>query len=63
MFPQGRKLANCILCSSNLKFPIYKGHYLTGKNISLFSNLLCIENSLNNITCSMKNICNSKFKR
>lgn len=57
-----KNLAKYILCSSNLKFPMYNGHYMTGKDISLFSNLVCIENSLNNLTCSIKSLYNNKFR-
>lgn len=52
-----KKIANSILCSSNLKFPMYKGHYMTGKDISLFANLACIENTLNTFTCNVKKAC------
>ncbi|MEG2646042.1 MAG: hypothetical protein RSA08_03315 [Clostridia bacterium] len=56
-----RNILNHFLCCSNIKFPMYKGHYMTGKNISIFSNLACIENNLNNLTCSCKNTYNNLF--
>jgi hypothetical protein len=43
------------------KFNLGKCHYVTGKNISVFSNLLCIENSLTNLTCNCKNMLRNKF--
>lgn len=50
--PQSIKkyLLNC----SNLKLPISNSHYITGKNIYAFSNLICIENTLSNFTNNCK---------
>ena len=49
-------LLNSLLCNSNSKFPMWKGHYVTGQDIVVFSNLACIENSLTNLTCKCKNL-------
>ncbi len=61
-----QKLLNCLLCSSNIKLPINKNHYVTGQDISLFSKLVCIEQELSNITCNIQGYCkcikNSYFK-
>ncbi len=59
-------ILNNILCNLPCKFPLYNGHYLTGKDLSIFSKFLTIENQLTNITCSCNNLCNNlknKFKR
>ncbi len=50
----GSILNKLLLCMPNVKLPIGKGHYVTPCNISLFSNLACVENSL---SCLTKNIC------
>lgn len=46
--PQTMKkyLLNC----NNLKLPTSNGHYITGKDIYTFSNLVCIENTLSRFT-------------
>lgn len=44
------------------KFNLGKCHYLTNKNIAVFSNLLSIENALTNITCCCKNSIYNKFR-
>ena len=53
-----QKLAKYLLCNSNIKLPISSSHYVTGKDLSLFSNLICVENQLSNMTCNIKNCCN-----
>lgn len=55
--PQTMKkyLLNC----SNIKLPITNSHYITGKNIYMFSNLVCIENTLSNLTNNCKCIFNT----
>lgn len=53
------KLINSLFCCNDLKLPINKSHYITGKEIYFFSNLTCIENTLTNLTCNIKNICNN----
>ncbi len=57
-----RKFLNNFLCASNVKLPLSNSHYITGKDIYLFSNLACVENTLsnftNNINCYLKS-----FKR
>lgn len=37
------------------KLPIGNCHYVKGCNLAIFSNLLCIEKSLTNLTCNCKN--------
>lgn len=55
------RIVNSLLCSNNIKFPMDKCHYITGKGIWTFSNLACIENTLANFTCGLKNnICQCK---
>lgn len=54
-----KKLANYLLYNSNIKFPINQSHYVTGKELSLFSKLMCIENELTNLTCNLKGFCTS----
>lgn len=51
------KLINSLLCQNDLKLPISKTHYITGKEIYFFTNFVCIENTLTNLTCNIKNIC------
>lgn len=51
------KLANYLLCKSNIKLPINNSHYVTGKDLSFFSKLMCVENELSNLTCNLKNFC------
>lgn len=53
---------NSLIYSMPNKFNIGKCHYVTGKNISIFSNLLCIENTLTNLTCNCKNKVYNKFR-
>ncbi|MDD2376189.1 MAG: hypothetical protein PHD15_02985 [Clostridia bacterium] len=53
---------NSLLYSMPNKFKLGNCHYVTGKNISIFSNLLCIENTLTNLTCNCKNTLNNKFR-
>ncbi|MBR1883362.1 MAG: hypothetical protein IJ809_00165 [Clostridia bacterium] len=50
-----------LLLFSGCKFPIGNCHYITGANIGLFSNFLCIENSLKNLTCNTPNILLNPF--
>lgn len=66
MYFNPNKIVNALLCCNNFKFPMYKNHYVTGKNIWLFSNLACIENTLSDLTCNLKcnlNNCKQCFKR
>ena len=58
MYINKNYLMKSLLCSP-VKFPMYNSHYLCGKDIYTFSNLMCVENSLTNITCNLKNICGS----
>jgi len=46
-------LLNC----SCLKLPLSNDHYITGKDIYTFSNLVCVENTLSNFTNNIKCIC------
>lgn len=61
LYPQ--KLLNYLLCCSNYKFPISNTHYVTGKDISCFSKIACIENTLtcftNNCKCTCQNLKNN----
>ena len=50
---------NPLLCCNNICLPMYKGHYTTTKNIVIFANLACVENSLTGITCNLKNLCSN----
>lgn len=50
-------LLNNLLCNANIKMPISSTHYLTSKNLVIFKNLACIENSLTNATLNIKNAC------
>ena len=54
-----QKLADYLLCNSNLNLPINKSHYITGNEISLFSKLVCIEKELTCLTCNLKGFCTS----
>ena len=38
------------LCATNVKLPLNNSHYITGKDIYLFSNLACVENTLSSFT-------------
>lgn len=49
-----QRIANYLLCNSNIKLPINQSHYATGKELSIFSKLMCIENELANLTCNLK---------
>lgn len=53
------KIVNSLLCCNNFKFPMTNSHYVTGKDIWLFSNLACVENTLTGFTCNLKNVCNN----
>lgn len=52
----GNILNKLLWCMPCVKIPIGQNHYVTPSDISTFSNLLSVENSL---TCLTKNICNS----
>lgn len=53
------KIVNALLCN-NFKFPISNSHYVTGKDIIIFSNIACVENTLtcltNNLKCTCRNM-------
>lgn len=51
------KILNYILLCNNNKYPISKCHYVTGQDISIFTNLVCIEKNLTALTCNCKQIC------
>lgn len=59
MYINKNKLIDSLLCYNNFKLPITKSHYITGKEIHLFSNFLCVENTLTNLTCNIQNICSN----
>lgn len=50
---------NPLLLWNDICLPMYKGHYTTTPNIVLFASLACVENSLTNFTCNLKNICSN----
>lgn len=54
MYINKNKIINSILCGCNAKFPISNSHYICGKDILAFSNIICIENTLTNITSQLK---------
>lgn len=54
-------LLNNVLCNYPCKIPINKSHYVTGKNLLIFSKLMCVENELSNIGCFCNNLCKSIF--
>lgn len=53
------KLLDSFLCSNNFKLPINNTHYITGKEIRLLSDFVCVENTLTNLTCNIKNMCSN----
>lgn len=53
------QLVNYFLCCGNPVLPMYKGHYITGKDISLFTKLMCVENTLTTFTCNCKGVANN----
>ena len=60
------KMINNILCGFPYKIPINNSHYITGKNMMLFSKLMSIENDLTSLTCYGNNLYNclkNNFKR
>lgn len=54
-----QKLASFLMCNSNINFPLNNSHYASSKDIAIFSKLICIENELTNLTCSLKGYYNS----
>ncbi len=58
-------LKKYLLCCNNIKLPITNTHYITGKDIYVFSNFACIENTLtcftNNFKCLCKNFTNKIY--
>lgn len=50
---------NPLLFWNNICLPMYNGHYTTTKNVVIFSNLACIENSLTGFSCGLKNMCSN----
>ena len=57
-----KKFLKSFLCASNVKLPLSNSHYITGKNIYLFSNLACVENTLSSFTNNISYYLNS-FKK
>lgn len=57
MYLNQNKIINSLLCCNNFKFPMWNSHYVTGKDICLFTNIACIENTLTGLTCGLKNKC------
>ena len=65
-FINKRRLLNNFLCCLPYKFPINNSHYITGKELSFFSNIMCIESELSKLTCCCNNMCKNikmNFKR
>lgn len=60
--PKLSNLANYLLCCTNPKLPMYNNHYITGKNIAFFTKLVCVENTLSDLTSSCKNLYNNCYK-
>lgn len=61
-----RKILNNFLCCYPGRLHINKSHYVTGKDLFLFSKLMCVENELSNITGCCNNLCcdiKNLFKR
>lgn len=61
-----KQILNKFLCCYPYKLHINNSHYVTGKNLSFFSKLVCVENELNNISCCCNNLCKNikcNFKR
>lgn len=58
MFFNGNNFLNYFLCNCPCKFPMGNSHYMCGKDILLFKNILCVENNLTNLTCNCKQMCN-----
>lgn len=54
---ESNKILKGVLYALNPKLPLCNNHYITGKNIWLFSSFASVENTLSNITCNM----NCKF--
>ncbi|MEG0873487.1 MAG: hypothetical protein RSE00_00010 [Clostridia bacterium] len=59
MYINPKCFLNSFFCCSNMKIPMYKGHYMTGSDISFFSKLMCVENTLTNISCNAKQLCSN----
>lgn len=51
--------ANLFLLTQRFCIPTWKGHYVTGPDIVVFSNAACIENNLTKLTSQCKNAFNS----
>ncbi len=52
-------LLNSFLWNYPGRIPLGKCHYLTGVDLINFKNMTCIENTLTNLTCNCKQLCNS----
>ncbi len=49
-----KNVINPLLYNLPIKINTHNSHYFTGKNIVTFSNLLCVENFLTNLSCNLK---------
>lgn len=61
-----RQMLNKFLCCLPYRLPINNSHYVTGKELSILSKLVCVENELSNLTCCCNNLCKNihqSFKR
>lgn len=57
-----KQLLNKFMCCYRGLIPISNSHYVTGRDIKAFSDMICIENQLSNITSSCKCFCNGFIK-
>lgn len=57
-----KNILSPLLYNLPLKFNMGNCHYIKGKNIVTFSNLLCVENYLTNLTCCCKSKFSNKFR-
>ena len=53
--PIQKMLKNMLWCT-NVKIPIGNNHKISGKQIAMTSNLICIENTLSTLTCTISNM-------
>ena len=51
-------ILNGLIKATNIRLPVNNTHYVTLKDLSQFSKLMCVENELSKITYSIKNGCN-----
>lgn len=54
-----KQLLTQLLLLSNPRFPVNNSHYVTGTNIVMFSNAVCVEKTLTNFSNNLKCMFNS----